>query len=176
MSAVTLDSAAFTAPAGLDLGTVSGGHPEKTVKFRIGLFSYKNRRKDVFEAADDISSVSLITESVVRFGVFIDLPIRRGFREGGKVGVKQIDKELLLNRNGSGTVKLFQEELVLELVILQFQAPAFEVKLFEIIPGVLFVKKVGTLVPCTFAFLASSKKLVSFFEYYLRQAKYGIDT
>ena len=116
MSAVTLDSAAFTAPAGLDLGTVSGGHPEKIVKFRIGLFSYKNRRKDVFEAADDISSVSLITESVVRFGVFIDLPIRRGFREGGKVGVKQIDKELLLNRNGSGTVKLFQEELVLELV------------------------------------------------------------
>lgn len=143
MSAVTLDSAAFTAPAGLDLGTVSGGHPEKIVKFRIGLFSYKNRRKDVFEAADDISSVSLITESVVRFGVFIDLPIRRGFREGGKVGVKQVDKELLLNRNGSGTVKLFQEELVLELVILQFQAPAFEVKLFEIIPGVLFVKKVG---------------------------------
>ena len=129
MSAVTLDSAAFTAPAGLDLGTVSGGHPEKIVKFRIGLFSYKNRRKDVFEAADDISSVSLITESVVRFGVFIDLPIRRGFREGGKVGVKQIDKELLLNRNGSGTVKLFQEELVIEFVILQFQAPAFEVKL-----------------------------------------------
>ena len=89
MSAVTLDSAAFTAPAGLDLGTVSGGHPEKIVKFRIGLFSYKNRRKDVFEAADDISSVSLITESVVRFGVFIDLPIRRGFREGGKVGRKE---------------------------------------------------------------------------------------
>ena len=65
MSAVTLDSAAFTAPAGLDLGTVSGGHPEKIVKFRIGLFSYKNRRKDVFEAADDIT-ISLSAEDFAR--------------------------------------------------------------------------------------------------------------
>ena len=37
-----------------------------------------------------------------------------------------------LIKNMAGIEKLFQEELVLELVILQFQAPAFEVKLFEI--------------------------------------------
>lgn len=143
MDAVVFDPSACAAPAGLDLGPVAGSHPEKTVKFGIRLPTDEDWGKDVFQPSDDISAVSLVTEPVIGPGVLRYLTVRRGFRKGGKVGVEQIDKEFLLNRSGSGTIELFQKELVLDLVIFQFQTLTLEVELLKIILGIFFIKNVG---------------------------------
>ena len=143
MNTVAFDPSAFTAPAGLDLRTVSGSHPEKAVKVGIRPLPGKDRCEYVFQPSDDISAVSLVTEPVIGPGVLCYLTVRRGFRKGGKVGVEQIDKEFLLNRSGSGTIELFQKELVLDLVIFQFQTPTLEVELLKIILGIFFIKNVG---------------------------------
>ena len=133
MDAVSFDPSACAAPAGLDLGPVAGSHPEKIVKFGIRLLTDEDWGEDVLQPSDDISAVGLITESVIRFRFLLYFTIRGSFYEGCEIGVEKIDEELLLDRDGSGAVKLFQKELVLELVILQLQIPAFEVELLEVI-------------------------------------------
>ena len=123
MGAVPLDPFAFRASARLDLGLVAACLPEKIVKSSVRFVAAEDRDQDIFQAPDNECTVGLVAELVALSCCLLDLNIRMGLREGGKVGIKEIYIELLLDGDRSSAVKLFQKQLVLQLVILELQVP-----------------------------------------------------
>ena len=143
MGAVPLDPFAFRASARLDLGLVAACLPEKIVKSSVRFVAAEDRDQDIFQAPDNECTVGLVAELVALSCCLLDLNIRMGLREGGKVGIKEIYIELLLDGDRSSAVKLLQKQLVLQLVILEFQVPSHKIELFKILSGIRFVKQVG---------------------------------
>ena len=90
MGAVPLDPFAFRASARLDLGLVAACLPEKIVKSSVRFVAAEDRDQDIFQAPDNECTVGLVAELVALSCCLLDLNIRMGLREGGKVGIKHL--------------------------------------------------------------------------------------
>lgn len=143
VGAFALDPFAFVFPAGLTLGMIAACRQEKGVELGIRHTAAEDRYKDFLHPPDDISAVSLVAELVIGLCSLLYFSIRVGLCEGDKVGIEEIDVELLLYGDRSCTVELLEEQLVFEFVVLLFYTPAQKVKFLEVITGIFPVKEVG---------------------------------